>query len=103
MNLSLYLVTDDIGDEEKFLNTIEEAIKVFEAEKGKSFEPCIAEAVVSLKDEIITIDRDFKTFEGAMFDDELARWRKYHPELEKWNPGSGIKSEKKKTKGGKSK
>lgn len=27
MNLSLYLVTDDIGDEEKFLNTIEEAIK----------------------------------------------------------------------------
>ena len=27
MNLSLYLVTNDIGDEEKFLNTIEEAIK----------------------------------------------------------------------------
>lgn len=83
--------------------SIEEAIKVFEAEKGKLFEPCIADAVVSLKNEISTIDRDIKTFEGAMFDDELARWRKYHPELEKWNPGSGIKSETKKTKGGKSK
>ncbi|BDC94340.1 HD-GYP domain-containing protein [Treponema bryantii] len=61
--------------------SIADAVKVFEAEKGKAFEPCIADAVVSLKDEIIKIDRDFKTFEGAKFDDELARWKKYHPEL----------------------
>lgn len=61
--------------------SIADAVKVFEAEKGKAFEPCIADAVVSLKDEIIKIDCDFKTFEGAKFDDELARWKKYHPEL----------------------
>ena len=61
--------------------SIEDAVKFFEEEKGKAFEPCIAEAVVSLKDEIVKIDRDFKTFEGAKFDDELARWKKYNPEL----------------------
>ena len=61
--------------------SIDEAVKFFEEEKGKSFEPCIAEAVVSLKNEIIKTDRDFKTFEGAKFDDELARWKKYYPEM----------------------
>lgn len=61
--------------------SIDEAMKFFAEEKGKSFEPCIADAVIALKDEIIIIDRDFKTFEGAKFDDELARWKKYHPEL----------------------
>ena len=58
----------------------------FEKEKGKSFEPCIAEAVLALKNDIVTIDRDFKTFEGAKFDDELARWKKYFPELKDLNP-----------------
>ena len=61
--------------------SIEEAMKVFEKEKGKAFEPCIAEAVISLKDDIVKIDRDFKTYEGAEFDDELARWKKFYPEL----------------------
>ena len=61
--------------------SVEDAVKVFEDEKGKAFEPCIAEAVVSLKNEIIKLDRDFKTYEGAKFDDELARWKKYYPEL----------------------
>lgn len=61
--------------------SIDDAMKFFAEEKGKSFEPCIADAVIALKNEIIIIDRDFKTFEGAKFDDELARWKKYHPEL----------------------
>ena len=61
--------------------SIDEAMKFFAKEKGKSFEPCIADAVIALKNEIMMIDRDFKTFEGAKFDDELARWKKYHPEL----------------------
>lgn len=61
--------------------SIDEAMKFFAEEKGKSFEPCIADAVIALKNEIMIIDRDFKTFEGARFDDELARWKKYHPEL----------------------
>ena len=62
--------------------SIDEAIKVFEEEKGKSFEPCIADAVIGLKNEIVSIDLDFKTMEGAKFDDELARWKKFYPELE---------------------
>ena len=61
--------------------SIEDAIKVFEEEKGKSFEPCIADAVIALKNEIVALDLDFKTYEGAKFDDELARWKKYYPEL----------------------
>lgn len=61
--------------------SIDESMKFFAEEKGKSFEPCIADAVIALKNEIMIIDRDFKTFEGAKFDDELARWKKYHPEL----------------------
>ena len=77
---------------------VEEAVKVFEEEKGKAFEPCIAEAVIALKDDIILIDRDFKTFEGARFDDELTRWKKYYPELEGFESGIGIKAEAKKRK-----
>ena len=71
--------------------SVEEAVKVFESEKGKAFEPCIAEAVVSLKNDIIMIDRDFKTYEGASFDEELARWKKYHPELKNFQIGTGIR------------
>ncbi len=61
--------------------SIAEAVKFFEEEKGKKFEPCIAEAVVCLEKDIAVIDRDFKTFEAARFDDDLALWKKYHPEL----------------------
>lgn len=61
--------------------SIEEAIKVFEEEKGTAFEPCIADAVMALKNDIVALDRDFKTYEGVTFDDELTRWEKYYPEL----------------------
>lgn len=81
--------------------SVEEAVKFFEEEKGKAFEPCIAEAVISLKNEIITIDRDFKTFEGARFDEELARWKKYYPELENFSLSEGMIKNGKKSKGAK--
>ena len=68
-------------------DSIDDAIKVFEEDKGKLFEPCIAEAVVSLKDEIGIIDRDFKTFEAGRLDDDLALWKKYHPELKNFTFG----------------
>ena len=68
--------------------SIDEAVKIFEEEKGRKFEPCIAEAIVSLKNDIMIIDRDFKTFEGARFDDDLALWRKYHPELNNFKIGA---------------
>lgn len=61
--------------------SIEDAIKVFEEEKGTAFEPCIADAVMALKNDIVALDRDFKTYEGVTFDDELTRWEKYYPEL----------------------
>lgn len=72
----------------KEAKSIDEAIKVFQEEKGKLFEPCIADAVIDLKEEIIKIDLDFKTYEGAKFDDELARWKKYHPELKDFKIGA---------------
>ena len=79
--------------------SVEEAVKVFEEEKGKAFEPCIADAVIGLKNAISTIDRDFKTFEGAQFDEELARWKKYNPELENFSLSSGMNTAGKKSKG----
>ncbi len=73
--------------------SVDEAIKIFEEESGKSFEPCISEAVVGLKNEIIVIDRDFKTYEAATFADTLELWKKYHPELKdfKIGPNNGEK------------
>ena len=64
--------------------SVEEAIKVFAEGRGSLFEPCISDAVVNLKNEIIVIDRDFKTYEAADFADNLELWRKYHPELKKF-------------------
>ena len=64
--------------------TVEEAMKIFEEGKGTLFEPCIADAVLGLKDDIIIIDRDFKTYEAADFADNLELWQKYHPELKKF-------------------
>ena len=61
--------------------SVDEAMKVFESEKGKHFEPCIAEAVIALKDKILVLERDFTTEEAAKFEDELLRWQKFHPEL----------------------
>ncbi len=68
--------------------TVDDAIKIFEEGKGKLFDPCIAEAVVSLKNEIIVIDRDFKTYEAADFADTLELWKKYHPELKDFKIGA---------------
>ena len=68
--------------------SIEEAVKIFEEDKGKKFEPCIAEAVVCLKNDISKIDRDFKTFEAPRFADDLALWKKYHPELKDFSFGA---------------
>ena len=69
--------------------SVEEAVKVFESEKGKHFEPCIADAVISLKDDIVVLERDFTTNEAAAFENELLRWQKFHPELKVL--GKGLK------------
>ena len=63
--------------------SVDKAMEEFEKQKGNQFEPCVADAVIKLKNEIIVLDRDFKTNEAASFEDELSRWQKYHPELKK--------------------
>ena len=63
--------------------SVDKAMEEFEKQKGIQFEPCVADAVIKLKNEIIVLDRDFKTNEAASFEDELSRWQKYHPELKK--------------------
>ena len=61
--------------------SVEQAMKIFEEEKEKQFDPYVAEAVISLKAVISSIDMDFKTNEAVHFADELAWWQKFHPEL----------------------
>ncbi len=69
--------------------SVEEAMEVFESKKGTHFEPCIVDAVISLKEEIIVLERDFRTNEAASFENELLRWQKFNPELKVL--GKGIK------------
>ena len=60
---------------------IDEAIAEFEKEKGKQFEPDVADAVINIKNEIVALDLDFNTNGAAAFDDELEKWQKYYPEF----------------------
>ena len=57
---------------------VEEAMEVFERSKGMHFEPCIADAVINLKNLISIIDEDFKTTEASTNAEELEWWMKYH-------------------------
>ncbi|EID85635.1 response regulator [Treponema sp. JC4] len=57
---------------------VEEAMAVFERAKGMHFEPCIADAVINLKNLITIIDEDFKTTEASTNAEELEWWMKYH-------------------------
>lgn len=61
---------------------IDEAMDVFEKSKGLHFEPCIADAVISLKNLIRIIDEDFKTTEASTNAEELEWWMKYHANSE---------------------
>lgn len=58
--------------------SVDQAMEVFEKSMGSHFEPCIAEAVIDLKDKIEEIDKDFKAQESEKFKNELDWWRKYH-------------------------
>lgn len=61
--------------------SVNQAIKIFEDEKEKQFDPYVADAVISLKDVISSIELDFKTNEAVHFADNIAWWQKIHPEL----------------------
>ena len=62
--------------------SIEDAMEVFERARGLHFEPCIADAVISLKNLIKIIDEDFKTTEASTNAEELEWWMKYHSNAE---------------------
>ncbi|MCR4790620.1 MAG: HD domain-containing protein [Treponemataceae bacterium] len=58
--------------------TVEDAMKVFEENKGSHFEPCIAEAVIRSKDKIKYINEEFKRKESEKNSAELEWWQNYH-------------------------
>ena len=62
--------------------SIDDAMDVFERARGMHFEPCIADAVISLKNLIKIIDNDFKTSEASTNAEELEWWMKYHSSVE---------------------
>lgn len=61
--------------------SVEEAMKVFETNKGTHFEECIAQAVIDLKDEISKIDKEFKSTESEENAEELNWWKQYHENI----------------------
>lgn len=61
--------------------SIESAMKVFEESRGTHFEPCIADAVIACKDQIIEIDKIFKENESLTNNEEFEWWQSYHDNL----------------------
>ena len=58
--------------------SIDQAMRVFLDSRGTHFEPCIADAVISLRDTIEKIDRDYKKKESEAYKKELEWWNNYH-------------------------
>lgn len=63
--------------------TIEEAIEIFENSRDTHFESCIVDAVVSCKDEISAIDKEFKIQEASTNAIEQEWWQRYHENQKK--------------------
>ncbi|WP_191017942.1 HD-GYP domain-containing protein [Treponema zioleckii] len=55
-----------------------DAIEVFRKSSGSHFEPCIANIVIELQNEISEIDRKFKEQETSAYSEELEWWQRYH-------------------------
>jgi len=58
--------------------SIDEAVTVFKELSGTHFEPCIAQAVIDCKDEIVVVDEEFKRKESVTHAEELEWWIRYH-------------------------
>ena len=58
--------------------SIEQAMEVFEKSMDSHFEACIAQAVIDCRNEIETIDAEYKMQESEKFKKELEWWRRYH-------------------------
>ena len=59
-------------------NTIEEAIEIFESSRDTHFESCIVDAVISAKDKIEEVDKEFKKQEAESNELEQEWWQRYH-------------------------
>ena len=58
--------------------SIEKAMMIFEDSKGSQFEPCIVDAVIACKDEIMRKDAEFKAQEAMEFDREVTEKHQYN-------------------------
>jgi len=73
--------------------SIDEAIDVFRKARGIHFEPCIADAVINLRNLISIIDDDFKTSEASTNAAELEWWQNYHAKTVKWEVTTEISNQ----------
>ncbi len=58
--------------------TIDEAMQIFIKERDHQFEPCIADAVIKLKNKIIRVDVDCRGSEAMKNKVELEWWKNFH-------------------------
>ncbi|MCR5699667.1 MAG: HD domain-containing protein [Treponemataceae bacterium] len=65
--------------------TIDEAIEIFQDSVGKHFEPCIAEATIDCREQIIEIARNFKKLESESEQKEVEWWENYHKSMKKYD------------------
>lgn len=57
---------------------IEKAMRIFDESRGTQFEPCVADAVISLQDKIAEIDAEFKRKEREAFYREVEEKHQYN-------------------------
>ena len=58
--------------------SMEEAIEIFEKSRDSHFEGCIVDAVISAKDKIEEVDKEFKKQEAESNELEQEWWQRYH-------------------------
>lgn len=63
--------------------SIQEAIEIFESSRDSHFESCIVDAVISAKDIIAEIDKEYKQKEAESNEAELEWWQRYHDNKKK--------------------
>nr|MCR4790876.1 HD domain-containing protein [Treponemataceae bacterium] len=63
--------------------SIDEAIEIFIESEGSSFEPCIAQATIDCRDQIVEVARNFKIKEAESEKKEVEWWENYHKSMNK--------------------
>ena len=63
--------------------SIQEAIEISDSSRDSHFESCIVDAVISAKDIIAEIDKEYKQKEAESNEAELEWWQRYHDNKKK--------------------